>query len=268
MTVEVGPWAEDKYRLVWNYAKMFATSMKNKWEARVYIDLFAGAGRAKIDNTRQIVPASPLLALDIPDKFDKYIFCEKEDAKRDALKTRVKQDHPGISVDYIEDANSHVDVLIKRIPKHRIGYRVLSFCFADPYKVKNLLFNTIKRLSDKYIDFLVLLPTYMDAHRNISYYIDEANTAIEDFTGNREWRKEWKAAERKNQDFGLFVADMFGRQMAALKYIYNGLTDMVLIRSIDKNLPLYHLAFFSRNQKGATFWKEARKYSTDQLSIF
>ena len=66
LSPEIGAWAEYKYRLVWNYATMFATSMKDKWDARVYIDLFAGAGRAKIENTSQIVPASPLLALDIP----------------------------------------------------------------------------------------------------------------------------------------------------------------------------------------------------------
>jgi three-Cys-motif partner protein len=267
ITPEVGAWAEQKYRLVWNYARLFATSMKNKWDARIYIDLFSGAGRAKIENTKQIVPASPLLSLDIPDQFNKYIFCENEDEKRHVLEVRVKRDHPGVSVDYVEDANSHVDAIIKNIPRHHIGYRVLSFCFADPYKVKNLQFNTIKRLSDKYIDFLILLPTYMDAHRNITYYIDEANTAIEDFTGAREWRKEWKATGSRNLDFGLFVADLFGRQMKALKYLYSGPSDMVLVRSTDKNLPLYHLAFFSRNQKGADFWKEARKYSTDQLSF-
>ena len=267
ITPEVGAWAEQKYRLVWNYARMFATSMKNKWDARIYIDLFAGAGRAKIENTKQIVPASPLLSLDIPDQFNKYIFCENEDEKRSVLEVRVKRDHPGVSVNYVEDANSHVDAIIKNIPQHHTGYRVLSFCFADPYKVSNLQFNTIKRLSDKYIDFLILLPTYMDAHRNITYYIDEASTAIEDFTGAREWRKEWKATESRSLDFGLFVADLFGRQMKALKYIYSDLSDMVLVRSTEKNLPLYHLAFFSRHQKGADFWKEARKYSTDQLSF-
>jgi len=267
LTPEVGAWAEHKYRLVWNYATMFATSMKNKWEARVYIDLFAGAGRAKIENTNQIVPASPLLALDIPHPFDKYIFCENEGEKRRVLENRVKRGYPDISADYIEDANSHVEAIVNSIPKHRSGYRVLSFCFADPYNIKNLQFNTIKRLSDKYIDFLILLPTYMDAHRNVIPYIDKTNTVIEDFTGAHGWRDEWKVAEAKNMDFGLFVADLFGRQMKALKYIYTGLSDMVLVRSIDKNLPLYHLAFFSRNQKGADFWKEAKKYSTDQLSF-
>jgi hypothetical protein len=38
ITPEVGAWAEDKYRLVGNYAAMFATSMKKKWECRIYID--------------------------------------------------------------------------------------------------------------------------------------------------------------------------------------------------------------------------------------
>jgi len=49
ITPEVGAWADDKYRLVGNYAAMFAISMKKKWECQVYIDIFAGAGRARIE---------------------------------------------------------------------------------------------------------------------------------------------------------------------------------------------------------------------------
>lgn len=265
---EVGAWAEYKYRLVWNYAKMFATSMKNKWDARVYIDLFAGAGRSKIENSTQIVPASPMLALDIPDRFNKYIFCDHEADKRAALEHRVKRDHPEASVTFVEDANDHVNEILDAIPKHSSAYRVLSFCFADPYKLRNLRFSTIKRLAEKYMDFLLLIPTYMDAHRNLAYYIEPASTVIEDFTGAPSWRKEWAGAEKSGQDFGLFIANLFGRQMKALKYIYDGLSDMMSIRSTEKNLPLYHLAFFSRSAMGAAFWKEAKKYSNDQLSLF
>ena len=56
--------------------------------------------------------------------------------------------------------------------------------------------------------------------------------------------------------------------MLKLKYNYSGLSDMKQIRSQDKNLPLYHLAFFSRSQLGNKFWKEAKKYSNDQLDLF
>ena len=45
---EVGSWAEDKYRLVAIYDKLFATGMKDKWDKRVYIDLFCGSGISKL----------------------------------------------------------------------------------------------------------------------------------------------------------------------------------------------------------------------------
>jgi len=45
---EIGPWAIQKYSLVYEYNCLFSTGMKNKWETRVYIDLFSGAGKAQI----------------------------------------------------------------------------------------------------------------------------------------------------------------------------------------------------------------------------
>ena len=35
-----------------------------------------------------------------------------------------------------------------------------------------------------------------------------------------------------------------------------------------QNLPLYHLAFFSKHPRGYQFWKEACTYGTDQLTLF
>lgn len=268
ITPEVGLWAEYKYRLVWNYAKMFATSMKAKWDARAYIDLYAGAGRSKLENTKTIVPASPLLAMNIFNRFDKYIFCENDKEKMQALKTRVERDYPDGNVSFIEtDVNKKIDEVMSHIPKHRKGFKVLAFCFVDPFNVKNLNFQTIRKLTEKYIDFLILIPSGMDANRNISYYIAESNTAVADFTGASQWRDDWRSEETKWENFGFFFADFFGRQMRALNYFYEGLADMVHVRSTEKNLPLYHLAFFSRNELGMKFWKEARKYSDDQLDL-
>jgi hypothetical protein len=67
-TPDISEWGEEKYRLVGYYATLFANSMKGKWGSRVYIDLFSGAGRARIKDTNRILPASPLLALDVKKK--------------------------------------------------------------------------------------------------------------------------------------------------------------------------------------------------------
>ncbi len=74
---DANPWAVEKYRLLFNYANTFATSMKKKWDQRVYIDLFAAAGMARIKETDKIVLSSSLLALNVNDPFDRYVFCEK-----------------------------------------------------------------------------------------------------------------------------------------------------------------------------------------------
>lgn len=269
LTPEVGEWGEDKYRLVGYYATLFASSMKGKWGSRVYIDLFSGAGRAKIKGTNRIVPASPLLALDVQRKFDHYVFCELDGDKLSALEQRASRDYPGVSAHYIPgDTNENVGEILKRIPQHYPGFSVLSFCFVDPYRLEHLSFETIKQLSTRLMDFLVLIPSGMDANRNKDKYIKDENRKVDRFLGTTEWRSDWATADARGESFERFIRDYFGRQMERLGYIYTGAEDMKPIRLTEKNVLLYRLAFFSRSELGRQFWEQARKYSDDQGSFF
>jgi hypothetical protein len=56
--------------------------------------------------------------------------------------------------------------------------------------------------------------------------------------------------------------------MARLGLRYEGLETMKLMRSTEKNLPLYHLAFFSRSELAMKLWREARKSSDAQRKLF
>ncbi len=269
ITPEVGAWAEDKYRLVGNYAAMFATSMKKKWECRVYIDIFAGAGRARIEGTKRIIPASPILALDVEDKFDIYIFCESDEPKINTLRKRVSEAYANANVRFLQgDSNNLTQDILREIPQPSRNFRVLGFCFVDPYRLRNLDFNTIRVLSSRLMDFLVLIPSYMDANRNIAHYLNPQNTAVGQFLGDVNWREDWQQTEKRGEDFATFIVDRFGRQMASMGFLYTGIKEMKLIRSVEKNLPLYHLCFFSRSKLGQQFWKQARKYSQDQFELF
>ena len=101
MTPEVGGWAETKYRLLALYDELFSTGMKNKWDQRVYVDLYAGAGYSRIQGTSKFLKASPIIALTVAHPFDKYIFCEEREDLLDALKVRVRQFGPQAKVVYI-----------------------------------------------------------------------------------------------------------------------------------------------------------------------
>jgi three-Cys-motif partner protein len=110
ITPEIGAWGEKKYRLVQGYARVFATAMKWKWDQRIYIDLFAGSGRARVEGTNQILLASPLRAIEIPDRFTRYIFCEKDADKMSTLRARVARDYGEVDARFVaDDANSSVE---------------------------------------------------------------------------------------------------------------------------------------------------------------
>lgn len=243
--------------------------MKNKWDARVYIDLFAGAGISVIKGTSRKVFTSPLLALDIPDKFDKYIFCELNSINLDALKQRVDKLYSNtVDVKYIQgDANLITDKILESIPPYKKGFKVISFCFLDPYKTSNLSFQTIEKLcSPHFMDFLILLPIYMDMNRNKRLYFEMENKKIDTFVGTSEWRIYWGKAIQKNKSFDIFFTEYYQERMEQLRYHFGGYSDKFV--NPKNNSPLYRLGFFSRNRLGQKFWEEAKKYSTDQTNLF
>jgi len=67
--------------------------------------------------------------------------------------------------------------------------------------------------------------------------------------------------------FTRFLADEFSKSMSALGYIPPPFYTMKEVRSHDKNLSLYRLALFSRNERAYKFWDEVLKYSTDQTGF-
>lgn len=265
---ETGAWSERKHRLIAHYAQMFSKSMKLKWQCRIYIDLFSSSGHALIKNTKRIVKTSPLLSLGISHKFDRYIFVDIDSNKLDALKKRVERDFPEINVEYIRgDANNSIDEIFSKIPQYSSSFKVLSFCVVDPYKIDNLKFQTIKELSTRFMDFLILIPSFMDANRNPSFYIKPDNKIMEDFLGLPDWRQQWtKAAKQKNK-FGNFVLQKFIDQMTGLNFLPTETDQLILIRNANK-APLYHLTFFTKNQLGKKFWNASKKGTETQRELF
>lgn len=267
-TPDVGGWAETKYRLLALYDELFSTGMKNKWEQRVYIDLYAGAGQGRVYGTNKVLKGSPLIALTVSHPFDKYIFCEGRADLLDALRIRVKRVRPEANVVFVEGNCDHqIDQVLAQIPRPSEGSKVLSLCVVDPFDF-GLKFETLRRLSAMFVDFVVLLAIGMDASRNYDHYVDGHSTKIDDALGNADWRDRWKAVGIKRSDFRPFLAEEFCRSMESLGYLKTPLDRMKLVRSVEKNLPLYYIALFSRHGTAFKFWDEVLKYSTDQKSFW
>lgn len=84
----------------------------------MYIDLYAGAGYARVKGTKKILKGSPILALTVSHPFDKYIFCEESEELLDALKARVARLSPRAQTAYIQGScDVKIEQICKEIPK-------------------------------------------------------------------------------------------------------------------------------------------------------
>ncbi|HEY7389581.1 MAG TPA: three-Cys-motif partner protein TcmP [Bryobacteraceae bacterium] len=268
LTPVVGGWAETKYRLLALYCELFSTGMKDKWDQRVCVDLYAGAGHSRIQATNRFLKGSPVIALTVTHPFDKYIFCEENKDLLSALKARVQRIAPRAKVAYVPgNCDAEIERIHKEIPKASAKNKVLSLCLVDPFDF-GLKFETLRRLSTVFADFVVLLAIGMDANRNYEHYVEGHSRKIDEALGNNEWRKRWKEGGVRRKDFRIFLADEFCRSMASLDYLKKPLDRMKLVRSLEKNLPLYYIALFSRSETAFKYWDDVLKYSTDQTSLW
>lgn len=261
---EVGDWAKQKNLKLWNYLGMFTTGMKNTQDARIYLDLFAGAGKNRVRGTGEWLLGSPLLALNVRDPFDRLIFCEKDPTKADALRDRAAKLRPSNVFVLNIDANEDISAVESLIPDGR----TLTFCFVDPYDI-GFKFSQLARLTrNRGMDVLILLAVQMDARRNLEVYRKEDNQKISRLLGRDDWRDEWGLAEQEGVQFGRWLRNAFTDSMGRIGYVRPKDSDFQTVTVGDSKVGLYYLAFYSKNELGYKFWREAIKYSTEQRSLF
>ena len=265
----VGAWSLEKYRLVAYYQEIMSVGMLGKWKT-AYVELFSGPGRVRLRKNNALIESSPILSLDLVHPFDRYIYCDADARVIDALGKRIKVKRPSANVEIITgDVNASVGAVVNAIPK-----RHLSLCFLDPYDL-GLHFATVKTLARERppIDFIILLALVMDAKRNLSYYFDPGSSKVELFLGDPDWRAVWirfvrKSGETENGAFVRFLAEKYVEQMRALGYPGTELTDLAPIKSDERNIPYYYLAYFSADKVGLKFWRQARKYASQEGGLF
>lgn len=263
---KIGPWGFDKYRMIGTYMNIFTSSMKNKWKNLIYIDLFSGAGLAKLKSTGKIVRSSALISLSIPNKFDHYIFCEENPKAYNALQARIQ---PFMQINDISsfniDSNKRIDLVIERVNTFKQSGSTLCFCFIDPFSI-NIHFKTIIELSSRFrMDFLILFASDMDLRRNHSLYSDPSDQRVALQLGETNWRDAYeKSYSHSPQNLIKFVSEKYIQKMADLDYKHH----LALpISNFEKNRILYHLIFFSQHPLGKKFATISSSYSDNQLGL-
>lgn len=242
-----GEWAKRKHHYLKNYCGITTVSMRNKFRL-VYLDVMAGPGRCKIEETNEEFPGSPLVALD--HDFAEYIFIEEEPELVDALKQRVAN-HPKAGKVKIISEN-WINVMESR--RLKFDASTLVVAFVDPTGISQVPLSAMKKLANNpRVDLLVTIQYRLGIVWNVPQYLKARSnqTALDNFLGDPSWR-EWE-----NKDAG-----EFGRR--AVEYFCDKFQKeerFIGTRhvSVPEKNPLYRFTLFTRHPRGGDFWNKILK---------
>lgn len=257
-TPEIARHSLEKIRRHNYYAAIFSRSMARKWRHLVYIGLYAGAGRAIVRDTGEIVETSALSVIRQDPPFTKYIFVDRNPDCIKALMTRIDAVRPGLDIVFIQDAvNNAVGRIEREMPRFDPAKRegLLGLCFVDPFRV-DLDFSVIRRLSRFLVDFLVMLPLGFDVRRNLKRYLeDEEAERLAALIDNPDWRRDWLARRQSDRHFVRFVLEQFDEAMERLGFRRREMKDTVTVKVTGMGVYLYSLALYTRHELGEQFWR-------------
>jgi three-Cys-motif partner protein len=250
--------SSDKHYYLMRYIDAFTTSMKDKWGALHYIDLFAGAGIEKLENSKKLDWGSPMIAAQTRYKFAGLHLCEKNSEKHEALLKRVISKCPNAQIIH-GDANDMIHEIINNIPIQG----ALSLAFLDPYGL-HLDFETLRILAERKADLIIFFPDHIDALRNWEhYYLHNPNSNLDRCLGpGSNWRSiiDKASPDRRAEVLRSLYVERLG-SLGYTKFEYQRIES-------TKGHPLYCLIFCSGHKLAAKLWREIAGKEPDGQRTF
>lgn len=260
---EIGYWSEIKLEIIKDYAQAYSQILSSQRQTQfehVYIDGFAGAGRHVSKASGELVPGSPMVALQIEPPFRHYYFVDHDAVKIEELERAAGQ---RTDVDVLHgDCNEKL--LEEVFPRVRYEDFRRGLCLLDPYGL-HLDWEVIQEAGRaRSIEIFLNFPI-TDMNRNVLRRDPEGVSHEQASRMTRFWGDEsWRDIAYSTQQ-GLFgdiqekanmkvVAEAFRRRLKEAAS-FEHVPKPVLMRN-RKRGPLYYLYFAAHKPVAAKIVRE------------
>ncbi len=244
---DIGYWSEIKLDIIKKYAHAYSTILTQQRGLKpIYIDAFAGTGIHRKKGSGELIPGSPLNAINVDPPFFEYHFVDIDKDKVDFLKNIVlKRVNVNASV-YEGDCN---DILINDLlPKVRYQDFKRALCFLDPYGL-HLDWNVIKKAGEMGTCDIFLNFPILDMNRNVLLCDPDKVAQKEIERMNRFWGDESWKEEIYNTQQGLFGEDqkIKGDILGLIKAFRKRLKEVAGFSEVTEPIPM-------KNEQGGTLY--------------
>lgn len=202
---EIGYWSEVKLDIIKEYASVYTKIMaaqKNPSFKYIYIDAFAGAGQHISRGTRDFVPGSPSIALNLDQPFQEYHFIDLNNLKVAELE-KMANERSNVFT-YNGDCNKILPGEILPLVDYKKYRRAL--CILDPYGL-HLNWKIIETAGKmKSVEIFLNFPV-MDINMNVLKHnirkvTSEQIERMNAFWGDDSWRQIGYTKSKQQSLFG------------------------------------------------------------------
>lgn len=212
----VGPWAREKLGALGEYLNFYTTALKNQaWlKGTTYVDAFAGSGTAKLRRRLEEAPhvslfedteavradpefdefirGSPRVALDLPNRFSRYVFIERDPGRASELEQLRQEYGDSYNIEVVRgEAAGALDALLDGNLGTQSSHR--GIMFLDPFGMQ-VSWETIKRLAQTgRIEVVINFPLGMAIQRVLprsGIVPPEWSASLDRFFGSHDWHSQ------------------------------------------------------------------------------
>ena len=275
---EVGPWAKEKLDALSRYLDFYTKVLKNQPWRTIYLDAYAGGGRAVVrtkervttggpslfgdepsidTEARELIDGSPRVALGIANPFDRYVLIDPDPnraAELEMLKTEFADTR---SINILPMTAADGIAWVTAQPISRRTHRGVAF--LDPFGAK-LDWASIQKLAEtRLFEVVVNFALSMAIQRMLPNSGDVPKgwaATLDGYFGSRNWFEE----VYQRRESGLFAAGGFEKRSdyserlldlyrGQLRSAFGNVSTPRLIRN-TRGAPLYYLLWAGPNKKG------------------
>ncbi|PPQ36085.1 three-Cys-motif partner protein TcmP [Rhodopila globiformis] len=275
---EVGPWAKEKLDALARYLDFYTKVLKNQPWRTVYLDGYAGGGRAivrageraasdkpglfdhemPIDvEVRELIDGSPRVALGIANPFDRYVLIDPNPDRAAELEALKREFAGSRTINVLQTTAAGGIDWVTAQPISRRTHRGVAF--LDPFGAK-LDWASIQKLADTGLFEVVVNFALGMAIQRMLPNSGEVPTnwaaTLDSYFGSRAWFEE----VYRRREGGLFAASGFEKRpdylerllelyRARLRSAFGHVSTPRLIRN-TRGAPLYYILWAGPNKKG------------------
>ena len=254
---EVGHWAAEKHARLRRYIDI-AHGVRRKFatgpsRTASYIDLYCGAGRARVRDTAEIIDGSPLVAYRSAaasdDPFTEIHLADADESRLKAAAARIVA-AGGSAMTYLGRAENVAKAITQRLNRHG-----LHFAFLDPYNLADLPFSVLAELAAfTHMDMLVHVSA-QDLKRNLRRYMEATSSPLDAFAPG--WRD---VIDPREQDRTIRQR-VLQHWLSRIRQLDMAPSEGIEMVTADKNQELYWLVFIARHPRAGEFWDKIRNPS-------